>query len=69
MNEQKTAENPASSIMNIIVESKKYSDYYECTDKKVFKFEDKKYLKQTCKRIFGEFVIYIYLNQKILYNY
>lgn len=54
--EHKGAEKQAQSMMNIIVDSKKLKQYNQCTDDRLLNFEEKSYIKESCNRMFGEFV-------------
>ena len=50
------ANDDAKGIMRSILNQQKLSDYEECYDDRLFKFTDKKYIKNTCFRLYGEHV-------------
>lgn len=52
------AERKSKKIMNIIIEAKKFTPYEECFDPRLKNFENKEYTTRTCKRMFGEHVIF-----------
>lgn len=67
-NQQNVAEKKAEVMMTIIADSRKFIPYSLCIDKRVFKFQDNRFIRDSCKRLFGDFVNKIIFNIFNIFN-
>jgi len=56
--EKEKASKQAKNMMRMLIDAKKLTPYYDCTDNRLLNFENPVYTNATCKRYYGEMVNY-----------
>lgn len=57
--EKENANREAKTMMNVIMQNQKISNYAVCYDKKLLNFKDKDYSRSICYKYYGNYVLII----------